>query len=74
MDLNHLQYFRAVAECKSVSKAAEALFITQPALSKAISKLEAELGMPLFTRGKDGMTLNNKRMWLHSLRNCSAEQ
>ena len=42
--------FMAVAEHLSFSKAAEVLYVSQPAISKNISALEAEVGMPLFSR------------------------
>jgi DNA-binding transcriptional LysR family regulator len=50
MDLKRLQTFVAVVEQGTVSKAAELLNITQPALSRQISGLEAELGFKLFER------------------------
>lgn len=50
MDFNALQAFTEVARCQSFSRAAEALFITQPAISKRITALERELGIKLFNR------------------------
>lgn len=50
MDLASLQAFVAVAEQRSFSRAAGQLFLTQPAISKRIAALEAELGTPLFDR------------------------
>jgi len=50
MDIAALQAFVAVAETGSFSLAAERLFITQPATSKRIAALEAELGVALFDR------------------------
>ncbi len=50
-------YVLAVAECKSISKAAEVLYISQPSLSKFISNLEKELGVNLFTRTNTGTEL-----------------
>lgn len=50
MELRHLRHFIAVAERLSFSKAAQALHLTQPALSRQIRDLEEELGCPLFLR------------------------
>ena len=43
MELNQLHYFVAVAHCENITKAAKELFITQPALSRVILRLEQEL-------------------------------
>lgn len=50
MDLRRLGYFLAVADHGTMTRAAAASFVSQPALSKAIRELEAELGTPLFDR------------------------
>ena len=50
MEIATLQAFVAVAEHSSFSEAAEALFLTQPAVSKRVAQLEAELGVRLFDR------------------------
>jgi DNA-binding transcriptional LysR family regulator len=50
VDLRRLRTFVAVAELGSVSKAAQALRITQPALSRQVASLEQELGFELFER------------------------
>ena len=50
MHLQQLKFFVTVAQYEHFSKAAEALDISQPALSTAIKKLEDELGVPLFER------------------------
>src|SRR5215218_3436500 len=52
MDLRHLRYFQAVAEELSYSRAAERLRIAQPALSRAVQEVEAELGAPLLERNR----------------------
>jgi DNA-binding transcriptional LysR family regulator len=55
MDVNQLEVLMAVANEQSFSRAAQVLHRTQPAVSQAIRRLEAELGEPLFDRSsKDG--------------------
>lgn len=48
MDTKIIEYVIAIAEEKSLSKAAERLYLSQPALSQRLKKLEDELGTPLF--------------------------
>jgi LysR family transcriptional activator of glutamate synthase operon len=50
MDIQNLRYFVAVAQTLNITKAAEQLFITRQALSKAISEFEKECGSALFFR------------------------
>jgi len=50
MEMSALQAFVAVAEQGSFSRAADALFLTQPAISKRVAALEEELRTPLFDR------------------------
>jgi DNA-binding transcriptional LysR family regulator len=57
MEIRHLRYFIAVAELRNFTRAAEASFVAQSALSQQISRLEHELGAPLFVRGKRGAEL-----------------
>jgi DNA-binding transcriptional LysR family regulator len=51
-ELRHLVYFREVARTLHFRKAAEALAVAQPALSRQIAQLEAALGAALFTRSR----------------------
>lgn len=54
MNLHHLRVFFAVAEHRSFSRAAGALFISQPAVSKAVREFEHQLQLPLLERGGSG--------------------
>lgn len=55
--LSQYRIFYAVAKAGNISRAAKELFISQPAISKSISKLEESLGVILFTRGSRGVQL-----------------
>jgi DNA-binding transcriptional LysR family regulator len=57
IDTRLLRYFAAVAEEGNLTRAAERLFVSQPALTKQVKQLEAQLGVQLFTRSRAGMTL-----------------
>ncbi|TCP95990.1 DNA-binding transcriptional LysR family regulator [Cricetibacter osteomyelitidis] len=52
MDIKLLRYFLAVVQEENISRAAEALFITQPTLIRQMAQLEEELGVQLFERGR----------------------
>lgn len=56
-NLNLYYIFHTVAGCGNISSAAKGLFISQPAISKAISKLEGNLNTTLFTRNSRGVKL-----------------
>lgn len=58
MELLQLQYFRTVARLEHMTRAAEQLHIAQPALSRTISRLEEDLGVPLFDRANRQIRLN----------------
>ncbi|CAA7599654.1 Transcription regulator HTH, LysR [Acididesulfobacillus acetoxydans] len=50
MEWNQLHYFQTVAQLQHFTQAAEAMSISQPALSRSMARLEDELGVPLFER------------------------
>ena len=58
MELTYLYYFKVIAEKENMSRAAETLHVSQPALSKTISKLETSLGVTLFERKKGRISLS----------------
>lgn len=59
VELRHLRYFVAVAEALSYRSAAESLRVAQPALSKQIKDLEADVGVRLLDRDTGGVTLTD---------------
>ena len=59
MELYHLRTFVTVAEEQHLTRAAERLFTSQPAISAHIKALEEELGLSLFDRGPKGMQLTS---------------
>lgn len=58
MELLQLRYFQTVAQYEHMTKAANALYISQPSLSATIAKLEEELGAQLFSRQGRSIVLN----------------
>ena len=60
MELQQLKYFKTVAEMGSIAEAAEMLFISAPALSTSVSRLEKELGVKLFDRTANRINLNQQ--------------
>ncbi|WP_181348075.1 LysR family transcriptional regulator [Thalassobacillus sp. CUG 92003] len=80
MEIRHLEYFSEVAKHASFTKAALALHISQPSLSKAIKQLEEELDVPLFYRSKTleltdagKAVLGNTKQVLTSFNNLNSE-
>jgi LysR family transcriptional regulator, transcriptional activator of the cysJI operon len=69
--LDLYRIFCEVAKCKSFSKGAKGLFMTQPAVSQAIMQLEAELDIRLFTRTAKGVTLTNEGELLYQYINSA---
>jgi DNA-binding transcriptional LysR family regulator len=59
MQLAQIEGFLEVARRSNLSRAAEAMFITQPALTARLRALESEIGSPLFRRGRRGMALTD---------------
>lgn len=64
MESRQLQYFLAIASCGSMSKAAEILHISQPALSCALRNLEKEIGQNLFDRVGKKLVINENGRYL----------
>ncbi|MBR6106791.1 MAG: LysR family transcriptional regulator [Oscillospiraceae bacterium] len=59
MTTQQLTYVLAVAECRSISKAAEKLYVTQPSLSQYIHSIEKQLGVQLFDRSVTPLCLTD---------------
>lgn len=64
MEIRVLRYFLAVVREGGINRAAEALHITQPTLSRQLSQMEEELGVKLFDRGARKITLTNEGILL----------
>lgn len=60
MEIRQLRYFVRIADLGSVSRAAEALHVAQPALSQQIAQLEGELGQPLLVRRSTGVRMTEQ--------------
>lgn len=57
MTLQQLRYAITIADCNSMNKAAQALFISQPSLSASIRDLENEIGITIYKRTNRGITI-----------------
>lgn len=64
-NLNHYHIFYEVAKAGNISKAAKKMYISQPAVSKSITKLENSLSHPLFLRSKRGVKLTEEGKLLY---------
>ena len=65
MDLKNLRYFVAIADAGSLTAAAAAIFVAQPALTRQLRELEADLGTVLFHRMPRGVRLTQAGMTLY---------
>jgi len=72
---SELRAFRAVVEERGFKRAADALHVSQSAVSQAVANLEAKLECPLITRGK-GLKLTDagKRLFRHAVEVLREEQ
>lgn len=68
MDLREQKYVCALAECGNLTRAAEKLFISQPALSIYITNLEKSMGVSLFDRSGKKFTLSPEALVLWAQR------
>lgn len=59
MELRHLRYFVMAAEEGNMSRAAARLHVSQPAVSRQLRDLEEELGVPLFERQSNGLSITD---------------
>lgn len=62
----HYKIFCKIVECKSISKAANQLYVSQPAVSLAIKQLENSLHVKLFFRTQKGVTMTNEGEMLYN--------
>ena len=66
MDLRQIEYFTQLYNDLNITKASKNLFISQQGLSKSLSKLEAEIGLPLFKRNVQGIVPTEAAKLLYS--------
>ena len=66
MELKDLRHFLAIAREKTISGAADSLYLTQPTLSRQMMELEEELGKKLFIRGNRKITLTEEGIFLRN--------
>lgn len=74
MEWQQLEYFQVLAKVQHMTKSAELLSISQPALSRSIARLEDELGVPLFERQGRSIRLNRYgELFVHRVHNIMRE-
>ena len=66
MDINRLRYFSVIAKTENLHAASEILYISPPALSKAMKTLEIEMGQELLQNAGRGIRLTEKGQLLAS--------
>lgn len=66
MEFKNIQYFIKIAECDSITQAANELYVSQQALSKSIRNLEQELNTRLFNRTSHGISLTEDGRYLRN--------
>ena len=69
MELYQIRYFLAVAETLNFTRASERAFVSQPALTKAIQRLEETIGGRLFDRTKNSVQLSELGQAMNQCRN-----
>ena len=74
MTLQQCRYLVGISTHGSISKAAEAMFVTQPSISKAIRELESELQLTIFQRGSRGVAFTSEGLELLSYARMLVEQ
>lgn len=67
MEFKHIEYFIETSHHKSISQAAESLYISQQALSRCIANMEQELGTALFTRSVKGIQLTENGKYFYDI-------
>ena len=65
MNIRQLEYFVTIAETGQITEAAQKLYIAQPPLSRSMKRLEAELGVALYTRTRKGLELTSAGLALY---------
>lgn len=74
MEWQQFEYFKTLAQMQHVTRASEALSITQPALSRSITRFEEEIGVPLFERQGRSIRLNKYgQLFLQRVENIMRE-